>query len=185
MPTYTMTCFKLPASLYKRIQSALTRFWWDGNQENKKMSWISWKKMIKSKRDGGLGFRDLQHFNDALLAKVSWRILSTPSCLLARILLNKYCHDKSFLECGTPSTASHGWRGICIGRDLLKPHLGKIIGDGKSTNIWTEPWLSLDEQCRPMGPAPQHTKDLPGSGPHLTYNRNMGSGENKGHCTTP
>lgn len=36
MPTYTMTCFKLPASMYKRIQSALTRYWWDGSQNNKK-----------------------------------------------------------------------------------------------------------------------------------------------------
>ncbi|CAA7062301.1 unnamed protein product [Microthlaspi erraticum] len=41
MPTYTMTCFKFPVSLTKRIQSALTRFWWDGNDETKKMCWIS------------------------------------------------------------------------------------------------------------------------------------------------
>jgi hypothetical protein len=31
MPTYTMSCFKLPGSLCKRIQSALTRFWWDSS----------------------------------------------------------------------------------------------------------------------------------------------------------
>lgn len=37
IPTYTMTCFILPTSMYKRIQSTLTRFWWDGSQENKKM----------------------------------------------------------------------------------------------------------------------------------------------------
>lgn len=29
IPTYTMSCFELPVSLCKRIQSALTRFWWD------------------------------------------------------------------------------------------------------------------------------------------------------------
>lgn len=55
MPTYTMTCFKLPASLCKRIQSALTRFWWDSNSEKKKMCWISWKKMTRSFREGGGG----------------------------------------------------------------------------------------------------------------------------------
>ncbi|CAA7055148.1 unnamed protein product [Microthlaspi erraticum] len=159
MPTYTMTCFKLPVSMYKRMQSALTRFWWDGNQENKKMCWISWKKMVESKRDGGLGFRDLQNFNDTLLAKLSWRVLNQPNCLLARVLLNKYCHETTFLDCDVSTTASHGWRGICIGRDLLKPNLGMTIGDGTTTRIWTDPWLSLDEQSRPMGPHPQHAEE--------------------------
>ncbi|CAA7017041.1 unnamed protein product [Microthlaspi erraticum] len=115
MPTYTMTCFKLPAGLNKRIQSALTRFWWDGSQENKRMCWVSWKKLTKSKREGGLGFRDLHHFNDALLAKISWRILTKPSCLLARVLTGKYCPEKNFLECDISTSASHGWRGICLG----------------------------------------------------------------------
>ena len=36
IPTYTMSCFQLPMSLCKRIQSVLTRFWWDGPNEKKK-----------------------------------------------------------------------------------------------------------------------------------------------------
>ncbi|CAA7044436.1 unnamed protein product [Microthlaspi erraticum] len=160
MPTYTMTCFKLPGSLTKRIQSALTRFWWDGSDEQRKTSWIAWTKLVKSRKDGGLGFRDLQCFNDALLAKVSWRILTQPKCLLARILLSKYSHDTPFLESRTPATMSHGWRGICIGRELLKSHVGRAIGDGKETRIWDDPWLSLDKHQRPIGPPPETTKDM-------------------------
>ena len=152
MPTYTMSCFKLPGSLCKRIQAALTRFWWDSSIENKKMCWISWSKLAQAKCDGGLGFRDIPCFNDALLAKISWRILLNPSCLLAKILLGKYCKDKSFLECGVSSSASHGWRGVCIGRDLLKTHLGKAIGSGKETRVWCDPWLSLTSPSSPMGP---------------------------------
>lgn len=29
MPSYAMSCFKIPISLCKRIQGVLTRFWWD------------------------------------------------------------------------------------------------------------------------------------------------------------
>lgn len=152
IPAYTMTCFQLPNSLHKRIQSALTRFWWDANLEKRKMCWISWKKMTKSFKTGGLGFRDIKNFNNALLAKISWRILTKPSCLLAKVLLGKYCKNSSFLDCQVPNSASHGWRSICAGRDLLNPHLGKMIGSGDDTPIWRCPWLSLNSPVSPMGP---------------------------------
>ena len=42
IPTYSMSCFLLPASLCKRIQSALTRFWWDSDDQIRKLSWIAW-----------------------------------------------------------------------------------------------------------------------------------------------
>jgi len=160
MPTYTMSCFKLPGSLCKRIQSALTRFWWDSSLEKQKMSWIAWSKLAKTKRDGGIGFKDIPSFNDALLAKVSWRLLTKPSSMLAKVLLGKYCQSSSFLDCKVSNNASHGWRGICLGRDLLKTQLGRAIGTGKDSKIWQEPWISLSKPVTPMGPATQFSQEL-------------------------
>lgn len=112
IPTYTMSCFELPVSMYKRIQSALIRFWWDGPNDKRKMSWVAWDRLTKSKAEGGLGLRDIQLFNQALLAKIAWRIITVLECLLARILKGKYCHNQSFLEVELPSVCSHGWKGI-------------------------------------------------------------------------
>ena len=36
-PSFSMLCFKLPKSLTKRIQTALTRFWWDADPDKKKI----------------------------------------------------------------------------------------------------------------------------------------------------
>jgi len=49
VPSHAMTCFQLPDSLCQRIQTALTRFWWDDREGNKKMSWVAWSKMIRPK----------------------------------------------------------------------------------------------------------------------------------------
>lgn len=160
IPAYTMSCFKLPKSLIKRIQSALTRFWWDAKPGKKKMCWIAWSKLTRSKHDGGLGFRYVESFNDALLAKLSWRILTNPQCLLARVLKGRYCPTTPFLQATTPSSSSHGWRSIMIGKDLLLTNVGKSIGNGKNTMIWTDPWLSGSKPIRPVGPPPQHTENM-------------------------
>jgi len=45
IPSYAMTTFKLLVSLCKRIQSKVTRFWWDDSTGKKKIAWTSWEKM--------------------------------------------------------------------------------------------------------------------------------------------
>lgn len=158
--SHPMTCFKLPKSLTNRIQSALTWYWWDSNPNTKKICWVSWDKLATSKRDGGLGFREVESINDALLAKQSWRILQRPECLLARVLLGKYCRTEGFMSVQASNACSHGWRSILVGRDLLLTNTGKTIGNGRDTSIWNDPWLSTTTLARPMGPPEQTTKDL-------------------------
>lgn len=160
IPTYTMSCFQIPMSLCKRIQSVLTRFWWDGAEGKKKMCWVSWERMTAPKALGGLGLRDIQLFNQALLAKVAWRIVTTPDCLLARVLKGKYCQRAGFLDTNLPSSCSHGWRSILFGRDLLKENLGKAIGNGQTTKLWKDSWISLDEDVKSFGPNKEENMDL-------------------------
>lgn len=103
-PTFAMTCFQLPVGLCNQIQSVLTRFWWDTKDGDNKICWVAWDKLTLPKRLGGLGFRDVQLFNQALLAKIAWRSITNPGCLLSRVLLGKYCHKSSLLKAGRVSS---------------------------------------------------------------------------------
>ena len=66
IPTYTMSYFQLPKGLCDEIESMMKRFW---RGQESKVAWLSWKKLCKSKLKGGMGFRNLQAFNLAMLAK--------------------------------------------------------------------------------------------------------------------
>ena len=119
VPSHAMSCFELPVLLCKRIQSALTRFWWDDRMDSKKMAWIAWEKLIRPKEHGGLDFSNIQSFNEAYLAKLTWRLINNPECLLGRILIGKYCPTEDFLTVTAKSAISHGWRGVLTGCDII------------------------------------------------------------------
>lgn len=112
--------------------------------------------MAKPKALGGLGVRDFQTFNTALLAKTSWRLLQNPDSLLSRVLMGKYCPDNNNILLASPtSTMSHGWRSVLLGRDLLIKNLGWLVGNGQSIQVWHDAWLNTSNQERPMGPPNQ------------------------------
>ena len=98
IPTYTMSFFQLPKTLCKNINSIVAKFWWGHKEKENKIAWMSWKKMSRSKEFGGLGYRDLESFNLALLAKQGWRIVKFPESMVAKIFKEKYFPNSTFMD---------------------------------------------------------------------------------------
>ena len=91
--------------------------------------------MCIAKSKGGLGFRDFETFNDAMLAKQAWRILDNPNSLCARVLKGRYFPNEGFLTAGCPKSASKTWKAIIVGREMLKKGLIQRVGDGSTTEV--------------------------------------------------
>lgn len=115
----------------------------------RKIPWVSWDKLCRSKESGGLGVHDIGRFNQALLGKQAWFIFSQPSSLMARVLKIRYFKNSSFLEAAMGSCPSYMWS-ILHGREALKLGLLRKIGDGVQSNVWTSHWLLTDSARPPM-----------------------------------
>ena len=61
------------------------------------------------KYEGGVGFRDIELSNLALLARQTWRILQTPETLSTNFLKARYFTTTDFLEASLGSQPSQIW----------------------------------------------------------------------------
>lgn len=149
VPTYSMSCFQLSVATYKKIMSYISNFCWGSVVDSRKIHWHKWEDLTRCKLKGGLGFRDLQKFNIAMLGKQGRQLLSNPDSLCARVLKGKYYLNGRFLS-AKKKHSSHTWRELLVGRKVLVLGLIRRIGDGTSTNIWEDKWIPEAVNHKPL-----------------------------------
>lgn len=69
IPLYWLSFLPLPKAVEARLRSLLCSFLWGGREDKKKIVWLRWEEVCRPKKEGGLGIKDLNLFNWALLCK--------------------------------------------------------------------------------------------------------------------
>ena len=135
-----MSCFKLPLSLRHEIEALIRNFWWGQRGNQRKIHWAKWKSLSCPKSLGGLGFKELQNFNDAMLAKQVWRLAENQASLFHRFFKEKFFPNGSIFDAKVGS-GSFAWRSILKGRDIVRKGLQWRVGNGSLIRIYHDSWL--------------------------------------------
>ncbi|KAL5847619.1 hypothetical protein ACOSQ3_011143 [Xanthoceras sorbifolium] len=118
----------------------------------------SWDFLCRHKLKGGLGFRNLESFNQSLLAKQGWILLEYPDSLAARVLKGLYFPHTHFLDAAAKQGASLIWRSIVWGRQLLVKGLRWRVGNGSTISVFQDKWIPPPSSFKILVPT-----SLPGS----------------------
>ncbi|GKA05380.1 reverse transcriptase [Tanacetum coccineum] len=127
--------------LIVEIHRAFNCFWWVHRNKENPIRWASWESMCMSKYHGGTGFRHMNGFNEALLAKQGWKLITMEESLPARILKARYFPRSCFLDARIGYKPSFIWRSLCSARDIICKGQKWNVGNGKQVSIWDDYWL--------------------------------------------
>ena len=94
----------------------------------------------KPKALGGMGFKDLEKFNETMLAKQVWRLLVDQSSLFYWVFSAKYFPNGSVFDAKV-ALGSFAWKSIVKASKLVQSGLLWQIGNGSRINIYNDRWL--------------------------------------------
>ena len=160
IPNYTMQCIALPAKVTRCVDRLCRNFLWGLVDNKRKLYLVSWKKITKSKQDGGLGLQATKEKNIALLTKLNWRFHQEKDSLWARVLSNKYARHsrQSLTNCRTCSTI---WIGLKKRELIFKKSTKWIVGRTGTLSFWYDKWLNEGPfRCLIAGPLTRREEGL-------------------------
>uniref|UniRef100_A0A7N2MB57 Uncharacterized protein n=1 Tax=Quercus lobata TaxID=97700 RepID=A0A7N2MB57_QUELO len=89
-----------------------------------------------------MGFRDIQAFNLALLAKQAWRLIHNTHSLVYRVYKPRYFPNCSFMDVELGNNPSYVWRSLLAARNIICEGSKWKVGDGRTIGVSTHNWLS-------------------------------------------
>ncbi|XP_074297173.1 uncharacterized protein LOC141627867 [Silene latifolia] len=165
---FYLLVFRIPVSVTSKLQSLMVHFWWNGTRINKSIHWCSKDFLSRPVGEGGLGLRNIGCFNQALLAKSAWRILSVPGSLISKVIGPKLgMQNDPLFQNGwkAPQASSWALKSVIWGSDLIYNNIAWTIGSSSRLNAWTSRWIegySLRDLCGDFIDAPTNATFLVG-----------------------
>ncbi|GJU04045.1 RNA-directed DNA polymerase, eukaryota, reverse transcriptase zinc-binding domain protein [Tanacetum coccineum] len=140
---YWASVFLIPSTIIKDINRILKNFLWSQSEKNNGKAKVAWSYICRPKDKGGLGLKNLQTWNYALLSKHVWNIATKKDSLWVKWVHSVKLRGKSFWEIKEEKEDSWGWKNLLIIRDQVKDNIFYKVGNGTTTSLWYDNWSNI------------------------------------------
>lgn len=96
LPLYYLSLFRMSSRVLQKCKRIKKDFLWGGAEGDNKNPWVRCDKVFRAKEDGGLGVRNLDSFNKALLGNWRGRLI-IESKNMWFITLKAKCSDGAYI----------------------------------------------------------------------------------------
>ncbi|KAL2921136.1 hypothetical protein RDABS01_012627 [Bienertia sinuspersici] len=117
--SYSCQIFLLPKAIIHKIIGVCRSFLWHGTSSSKKMCPVSWEEVCTPKHEGGLGVRNLLHWNVAAVGKHVWAIARKKDNMWVRWVHSIYIKDQDWNTYKPTQICSWVWKSFCSIKDTL------------------------------------------------------------------
>ncbi|XP_074287994.1 uncharacterized protein LOC141613155 [Silene latifolia] len=137
-----LTKFGFPEKIIKLIMNCVIQFLMrSGNS----LHWCSRLFTSLPKSEGGLGIRNIECLNKALLAKHAWRLVTNEKSAFCSVFRGKIfgirgCH--SDLTYGSRGITSWGTKSVLYGLNFILDNLCWRPGVRSNLNVWNSKWVN-------------------------------------------
>lgn len=106
---YYMQCHSIPIKVCDSIDKMTRDFNWGSTEEKRRMHMVKWSTITLPEELGGLGLCSTKYRNQAMLAKLCWRLAHEKGMPWARTLQAKYLCPNRVTEKGRKLPCSRIW----------------------------------------------------------------------------
>ena len=107
-----------------------------------------------------MGFKEIEKFNDALLAKQVWRMINNSKSLCHRVFKARFFSNCSILDAKESRSGSYAWKSIIGDRDVIRKWMVWHIGTREAVRIKEDRWLPICANCSVILPLPSLDLDV-------------------------
>ncbi|MFS7909488.1 putative RNA-directed DNA polymerase [Helianthus anomalus] len=147
LQVYWSSVFILPTSVSKEIEKIMRGFLWCHGELKRGKAKVKWKDVCMPMLHGGLGLKLLRTWNQALISKHTWNIISRKDSLWVKWVYTYRLNNGNFWEVNRKMDTCWSWRKILEFRDSLRHHIIHQVGNGRNTSAWFDNWHPIGPLC--------------------------------------
>lgn len=134
--------FILPSACVKRINSLCGVFLWRWNIEEHHTARVSWEVVTKRKEEGGLGVKNLTHWNKACILKLIWLLFFQAGSVWVAWFTDTMLDGHLYNFWSLKPSPRNSWlvNKIIKMRGAVYDWIKMRVGNGITCRFWTDNW---------------------------------------------